>query len=141
MIILNVSCTFVTDVVTTTPKPKSCNNMTFLNHGENTKTKSFYSILHGQNASTCQTSCDFDNICRAFRIMDETCKLSASDLISRVVTLEQCQEECENDETCYGFAYDDNTQRCTPSNSKVHREVSTCDSCRFYEKQCQSGRL
>lgn len=73
--------------------------------------------------------------------MNETCKLSASDLISRVVTLEQCQEECENDETCNGFAYDDDTQRCTLSNTKVHRGVPTCDSCRFYEKKCQSGKL
>lgn len=136
---INILSTFSTD--TATPQPQSCKNMTFLDHGQKTKAKSFYNILYGQNASTCQTSCKFDNLCRAFRIIDETCKLSASDLTSRVVTIEQCHKECENDEKCYGFAYDDETQKCTLSNVKVHHEAATCDSCRFYEKKCQSGRL
>lgn len=125
---------------TTTPQTQSCNNLTFLDHGQNTKAKSFYNILQGHNASSCELSCKSDNLCRTFRISDETCKLSVSDLISRIVTLEECQEDCVNDETCYGYLYDDCTQKCALSNVRIHGEDPTCNSCHFHEKKCQSGR-
>lgn len=114
--------------------------MTFYDQGQNTKAKSFYNTFPGHNASTCQTSCETDNLCRPFKIADGTCKLSASDLTPSNVTIEKCHEDCMYDVTCFGYEYDDLRQECSLSNVRIHGEGLACKSCHFYEKACQSGR-
>lgn len=52
-------------------------------------------------------SCEIDNFCRVFKIVDGMCKLSVSDLIYSNVIFEKCYEDCMYDVICFGYEYDD----------------------------------
>lgn len=51
-----------------------------------------------------------------------------------------CNERCKNDSECVGYTYYDDDKKCSLSKGTVHVEPSSCSSCRFYEKKCQSCR-
>lgn len=49
-----------------------------------------------------------------------------------------CHEECKHVQTCSGYTYEDDSQRCFLSSDTMFIDTSSCFSCRFYEKTCQS---
>lgn len=127
----------VSDSATTT-EAYPCSSISFLDHGLQSRGKGIYRSFPETDVGSCTNVCDNEQLCRDFTLENGNCRLSASDLTSQVLTFEQCQISCMNDGNCSGYTYNSDNQRCRLSNDPAFITDSSCLSCKFYEKKCQS---